>query len=206
MEAGAPQTTRVELRGGRVALVGPLDPADRRRYLAGVERASPESLYMRFMAPVSRLTESQLRYLLEVDHRDHEALLAIDEASGDAVGVARFVRLAGRPDVAEAAVLVIDDWQGFGLGTALCRLLAERAREVGVERFEASLLVSNTSMHAVLESLGPVREVSRDGGTVLVDVELPERGIGEHMTGVLRAVASGGYELATPAQGHRPPR
>jgi GNAT superfamily N-acetyltransferase len=128
MEAGAPQTTRVELRGGRVALVAPLHPDDRQRYLAGVERASPESLYMRFMAPVSRLTESQLRYLLEVDHRDHEALLAVDERTGDAVGVARFVRLVEAPDAAEAAVLVIDDWQGVGLGTALCRLLAERAR------------------------------------------------------------------------------
>jgi RimJ/RimL family protein N-acetyltransferase len=206
MEAGAPQTTRVELRGGRVALVAPLHPDDRQRYLAGVERASPESLYMRFMAPVSRLTESQLRYLLEVDHRDHEALLAVDERTGDAVGVARFVRLVEAPDAAEAAVLVIDDWQGVGLGTALCRLLAERAREVGVERFVASLLVSNRSMRSVLDSLGPVREISRDGATVMVDVELPERGIGEHMTGILRAVASGGYELATPAEGTETPR
>jgi RimJ/RimL family protein N-acetyltransferase len=206
MEAGAPQTTRVELRGGRVALVAPLHPDDRQRYLAGVERASPESLYMRFMAPVSRLTESQLRYLLEVDHRDHEALLAVDERTGDAVGVARFVRLVEAPDAAEAAVLVIDDWQGVGLGTALCRLLAERAREVGVERFVASLLVSNRSMRSVLDSLGPVREISRHGATVVVDVELPERGIGEHMTGILRAVASGGYELATPAEGTETPR
>ena len=203
VEAGAPHTDRVELRDGRVALVAPLDPADRARYLAGVERASPESLYMRFMAPVSRLTESQLRYLLEVDHRDHEALLAVDEESGDAVGVGRFVRYPDRPDVAEAAVLVIDEWQGFGLGTTLCRLLAERAREVGVERFEASLLGANHPMLAVLESLGPVREVSRDGSTVTVEVELPERGIGQHMTGILRAVASGGYELATPAAGSR---
>lgn len=202
MEAGAPHTDRVELREGRVALVAPLHPDDRRRYLAGVERASADSLYMRFMAPVSRLTESQLRYLLEIDHRDHEALMAVDERSGDAVGVARFVRLAEAPDSAEAAVLVVDDWQGFGLGTALCRLLAERAREVGVERFVATLLVSNRSMLAVLESLGPVRILARDGPTVTVELPLPERGIGEHMTGVLRAVAAGDYELATPAGGN----
>jgi hypothetical protein len=77
---------------------------------------------------------------------------------------------------------------------------------VGVERFVASLLVSNRSMRSVLDSLGPVREISRDGATVMVDVELPERGIGEHMTGILRAVASGGYELATPAEGTETPR
>lgn len=206
MEAGAPHTDRVVLRDGRVALVAPLHPDDRARYLAGVERASPESLYKRFMAPVSRLTESQLRYLLEVDHRDHEALLAVDEASGDAVGVARFVRLTSDGTAAEAAVLVVDDWQGCGLGTALCRLLAERARQVGVARFIATLLVSNRSMLAVLEALGPVHVISRDGSTVTVDVPLPEQGIGEHMTGILRAVAGGDYELATPAGGSKTAR
>lgn len=206
MEAGAPHTDRVVLRDGRVALVAPLHPDDRARYLAGIERASPESLYKRFMAPVSRLTESQLRYLLEVDHRDHEALLAVDEASGDAVGVARFVRLTSDGTAAEAAVLVVDDWQGCGLGTALCRLLAERARQVGVARFIATLLVSNRSMLAVLEALGPVHVISRDGSTVTVDVPLPEQGIGEHMTGILRAVAGGDYELATPAGGSKTAR
>lgn len=201
VQAGAPHTDRVELRDGRVALVAPLHPDDRARYLAGVERASPESLYKRFMAPVSRLTESQLRYLLEIDHRDHEALMVVDESSGDAVGVARFVRLAEDTTAAEAAVLVVDDWQGYGLGTALCRLLAERARQVGVTRFIATLLVSNRSMLAVLEALGSVHEIARDGSTVTVDVPLPEQGIGEHMTGILRAVAGGDYELATPARG-----
>ena len=62
------------LRDGRVALVAPLHPDDRERYLDGTARMSEESLYKRFMTPVARLTESQLRYLLEVDHRDHEAL------------------------------------------------------------------------------------------------------------------------------------
>ena len=33
------------------------------------------------------------------------------------------------------------------------------------------------------------------GSTLLVEVDLPERGIGEHMTGILRAVASGDFEL-----------
>ena len=39
----------------------------------GLEHASADSLFRRFMAPIVRLSESQLRYLLDVDHRDHEA-------------------------------------------------------------------------------------------------------------------------------------
>ena len=187
------------MRDGRVALIAPLYPDDRHRYLAGFESVSAESLYTRFMSPVVRLSESQLRYLLEVDHTDHEALLAVDEESGEAVGVGRFVRLAAAPDAAEAAVLVVDDWQGNGLGKALCRLLAERARELDIVRFEALLLVENEPMLGLLESLGPVRTVSQDGATIAVEVALPESGIGEHMTGVLRAVAAGDFELGTSA-------
>ena len=195
----------MELRDGRVALVAPLYPDDRQRYLSGFEKVSAESLYTRFLSPVERLSESQLRYLLEVDHRDHEALLAVDEDRGDAVGVARFVRAATSPDLAEAAVLIADDWQGCGLGKALCRLLADRAREVGVARFEAMLFVENQAMLALLESLGPVNKVSEDGSTIAVEVTLPEQGVGEHMTGVLRAVAAGDFELTTPAGGSEKP-
>ena len=100
---------------------------------------------------------------------------------------------------------MVDDWQGFGLGKALCRLLAERARELGVAKFEALLLVENEAMMALLSSLGPVRTVSQDGTTIAVEVELPEAGIGEHMTGVLRAVAAGDFELATPPAGNDRP-
>jgi RimJ/RimL family protein N-acetyltransferase len=164
----------VELRDGRSVLVAPLSVDDRGRFLSGLRHASAESLYKRFMTPIERFSESQLRYLLEVDHRTHEALLAVDEDSGEAVGVGRFVRLPDSPEVAEAAVIVVDSWQGRGLGKALSRLLAERALELGVTRFEALLLVDNEPMMALLESLGPVRRVSREGAAIAVEVELEQ--------------------------------
>ena len=104
---------------------------------------------------------------------------------------------------AEAAVTVIDDWQGRGLGVALCNLLAERAREEGIEKFTALLLASNDQMHDVLASLGPSNVLSRQAGTVEVEVDIPPAGIGDHMAGVLRVVAGGTVELATPPWGLR---
>ena len=173
VEPGAPTTTRIELRDDRVALIAQLGPADRERYLTGMQRAGPEALYKRFMTPVSRLTESQFRYLLEIDHRDHEALMVVDEDSGEAVAVGRFVRLTPASPVAEVAVLVIDDWQGIGLGKALCHLLADRAVELGIERFEATVLMDNRPMLALLESIGSPRTVGRDGASVMLEVTLP---------------------------------
>jgi GNAT superfamily N-acetyltransferase len=68
-----------------------------------------------------------LRYLTELDHRDHEAMCALDE-SGEGVGVAGYVRSAVRPDTAEVAVAVVDGWQGRGLGTLLLEAISARAR------------------------------------------------------------------------------
>ncbi len=98
---------------------------------------------------------------------------------------------------------MIDEWQGRGLGTALCNLLAERAREEGVSAFTALLLASNSQMQDVLASLGPAEVISREAGTTEIEVTLPELGIGDHMAGVMRVVAGGTVELATPPWGLR---
>jgi RimJ/RimL family protein N-acetyltransferase len=182
--------------------VRPIRPADRAALAHGFSRLSEQSRYQRFLSAITELSEADLRYLTEVDHHDHEALIAFEPQTGDAVAVARFVRLPGGTS-AEAAVTVIDEWQGRGAGTAMASLLAERAREEGIDRFTALLLAANEQMHDVLATLGPAKVISRDAGTVVVEVAIPEQGIGDHMAGVLRVAAGGTVELATPPWGLR---
>jgi len=201
MEPEAAVTTREELRDGRAVLVGPLHPNDRERFLSGIGRASAESLYKRFMTPIARLTSTQIGYLLGIDHRDHEALLAVDEEGGEAVAIGRFVRSTESPSRAEAAALVVDDWQGLGLGKVLCRRMADRARELGIDRFEATMLVDNRPMMEVMRSIGEVRTLATDGGAVTLEVLLPEPEPAERMTGALREADTGGYELVEPEGG-----
>lgn len=193
---------RLRLRDGSEVVVRPIRAGDKRALAGAFARLSERSRYQRFMTAINELSQAQLRYLTEVDHSDHEALVAFDPESGDGVGVGRFVRLEDRR-TAEAAVTVVDEWQGRGLGTVLCRLLAERARDEGIERLSAMLLATNEQMQDVLGALGPTKVISRHAGTVQVEVEIPERGIGDHMAGVLRVVAGGAVELATPPWGLR---
>jgi len=190
----------IELRDGSKAVVRPVRPADKDSIRSSFEHLSPDSRYSRFFALMDTLSDAQLRFLTELDHHDHEALIAYDPVTRDGIGVARFVRSLEQPSVAEAAVVVDDAWQGRGLGSGLCRLLAERAREEGIERFSATLLANNSRALGVLDSLGPSQVVSRDGPTIEIEVQLPERGIGDHMRGVLRATACGEAELASPAK------
>jgi RimJ/RimL family protein N-acetyltransferase len=193
---------RVELRDGSAVVVRPIRPADRDAVSRAFEGLSERSRYQRFLSPMAELSESQLRYLTEVDHHDHEALIAFDASSGEGVGVGRFVRLADGVS-AEAAITVVDEWQGRGVGTALAHLLADRARGEGIERLTSLLLASNRQMRDLLASLGPSETTADDGTTIEVAVALPEEGIGEHMAGVLRVAAGGTVELATPPWGVR---
>jgi GNAT superfamily N-acetyltransferase len=162
----------VTLRDGSRVRVRPVQRSDATLLLRGFERLSNESRYQRFLSPMPELSESMVRYLTDVDHHAHEAMVALDDATGEGVGVARYVRHQDDPSRAEAAVTVIDDWQGRGVGTLLLELLAARAHQEGIDTFTALMLATNAEMMELLESLGPVRVVDREAGTVQVEAPL----------------------------------
>ena len=171
------------LRDGSRIDVRPIAPSDAPTLRASFERLSDESRYRRFLTPMPHLGARLVRYLTEVDHHDHEALVALEHGTGTGVGVARFVRLDG--DTAEAAVTVADDWHGRGVATLLLESLAVRAREEGVRRFVAVMLPENQEMRDVLEGMGPVREIGHEPGLVEVELELPADGVGPHLHALL---------------------
>jgi len=199
MARGPADGIEVELNDGSWAGIRSIRPDDSEALRRGFERLSDDSRYRRFLTPMPRLSESQLAYLTDVDHRGHEAMIALDLATpGEAVGVGRYVR-DGDSDRAEAAVTVIDDWQGRGLGTALTRILAGRAAEDGITRFTAMLLADNDAMVGLLGDLGPVAVTGREGDTVEVEVPLAPEVTGDPaLRSVLRAVASNPIDLARP--------
>lgn len=145
--------TRRELRDGSVVELREVRPEDKDALAEGFARLSPESRYRRFFSSMDRLSPTDLAYLTEVDHHDHEAVIALD-LDGGPVGVARYVR-GYEPDTAEVAVVVVDDWQGRGAGTALLERLGERASENGVKRFAALILQENAEAIELFRSIAP---------------------------------------------------
>ena len=142
------------LKDGTRVVVRPIRPSDRRLLERSRGRFSDESMRRRFLGPKPRLTTTELRYLTEVDGRDHYALVAtpLDEVDS-IVAVARFVRLAGEPATAEAAIIVADELQGRGLGKRLARELAVAAGERGIRRFRASMLSDNRAALELMRTL-----------------------------------------------------
>jgi len=178
----------VTLRDGARLLVRPVRPADKELFARSWQRFGEEPRYRRFLGAKGTLTRHDLQYLTEIDHVDHEAIGARDAETGQGVGVARYIRLA-EPEVAEAAVSVVDDWQGRGVGGELLRRLAARARECGIERFRANLFAYNRSMLALFGDVGEVEVREQHEGQIEIDVELPCQGKG--LRDALRAAAKG---------------
>jgi GNAT superfamily N-acetyltransferase len=168
-----------QLSDGSRIEIRPLTGADKTGLAAGFERLSPLSRYRRFFTVTPELTAKQLAYLTEIDHHDHEALVAIEPATNHGLGVARYVRSPEHPAEAEVAVAVADDWQRRGLGTLLLRHLAARAHEEGIASFTGLLLRDNAPMRHVLEALGHVvvRDASSD--TLEVSLRIPDDPLGE---------------------------
>lgn len=161
--------TRVTLR-----FIQPDDASGLRQSFA---RLSSRSRYQRFLGGMPELTDEMVAYLTQVDGQDHVAVVAttdsLDSKSEIGLGVARFVRLAGEPEVAEAAVTVVDDVQGKGLGRLLLTALTTLAVERGVRAFRGEVLVENTRMCHILGEVGAAMRVV-DGDTMVFDVPLHE--------------------------------
>lgn len=102
--------------------------------------------------------------MTELDHHDHEAMIALDVRGEEALGDAFYVRDGRRPDTAEVAVTVVDEWQGRRLGMLLLEVISARALDEGVGTFTALMLARNEAMMDLFERLGPGRRAGgRDG-------------------------------------------
>ena len=168
----------VHLNDGQRVHLRLMRPSDKRLLLDGFERLSPSSRYARFMSAKSRLTERELQYLTEVDGVAHFAMGALRRrfvSSDEGVGSARFVRLAEQPDTAEAAVTVLDDFQGQGLGSILLQRLIEAAWEREVRWFRNELLAENAASRKMIEGLSPEVRFSHAGdGAIVATLPVPE--------------------------------
>ena len=146
--------------------IRPITPDDKALLARGMAALSPRSARLRFLAPKTHLTVSELRYLTEVDHVDHYALVAVlaDDPTTMA-GVGRWVRDREHPDAAEVAIVVGDCHQRQGLGTALGTALADGARALGIARFNAVMLPENTAAQRLFAHISGRLSTRFDGGT-----------------------------------------
>ena len=161
----------VTLRDGRTVVVRPIDPDDAPRLIDLHDHLSFEAQYYRFFGPKPRLTQAEAEYLANVDFHKRFAIVAeADTDEGDAiVGVGRFDINA--PGLAEAAIVIRDDFQHVGLGSAILERMREVGKGAGVRAFTAEILAENSKMLDLL-SLNEVPVEPARAGIVRVEAPL----------------------------------
>jgi len=166
------------LKDGTRVTLRPIRREDRDALRKGFQELSPEGRYMRFLSAVTEPSEETLTYLTDVDQETHVAIVAATDSLNlkeeHGVGVARYIQLKDHPEVAEAAVTVIDNMQNKGLGGILGNELAKIARANGILYFRAEVLASNEPMRQMLERVGLKTTVRAEpnGDVIVFDVAL----------------------------------
>jgi acetyltransferase len=139
---------RLRIRPLRPDEYGPLRELD--------AHLSRRTRYLRFLSPMPELPDSLLRLLASVDYLHRLSLIAEFDGADrpEVVALGSFGAIDDR--TAEVALVVSDEWQHQGVGTALAGRVLQAAEERGFARFVVHVLWENTVMRRLLKRIGHV--------------------------------------------------
>lgn len=142
------------LRDGSRVEIRALRPEDEAAMLAAIDRTSTQSLQRRFFVMKRHFSEKERAFFMNVDLKNHVAIVALaEEGDGKVIaGGGRYIVF--EPGRAEMAFVVVDAWQGKGVGTILMRHLVEFANDAGLRELTAEVLHENAAMRKVFEKFG----------------------------------------------------
>lgn len=159
----------VVLRDGSIAHVRPITPTDAEaihRFHAG---QSAESIYLRFFAPIKRLSDRDVYRFTHVDHDTRVALVVV--VGDELIGIGRYDRLED-PNSAEVAFNISDHYHGKGVGSVLLEHLAAIAQDAGITKFVADVLPQNRKMMKVFTDAGYEIGHHYDDGVITVEFRI----------------------------------
>ncbi len=148
------ELTRHYTARGQNFLLRPIRPEDADAHAAMISRFTQEDMRYRFFSPMKNLPIEQIVRLADVDYTREMAIIAVHEATGDTVGVARLVCNDSDGTSAEFAVAVDPGAKKFGLGTRLMQAVIAWGKAQGVKEINGQILTDNAPMLAFIKRLG----------------------------------------------------
>lgn len=178
MDASGTASAEVTLTNGARVMLRPIRPDDEPLMAAFHAGLSSRSVYQRYFHISSleqRIANARLALTCRVDPALGLAIVAehATAAGGrEVLALGRLTRTA--PDgSAEIALLVMDRWQGLGLGGAMMRHLVAAARALGLRRLYGDMLADNDAMRAVVRHAGfVIRPVPGDAAVLRAELLL----------------------------------
>jgi GNAT superfamily N-acetyltransferase len=154
----------VVLRDGRRVYIRPLQPGDRQRVAALLQRLSVNGRLQRFHSAGIRITA-------EVIDQVTAGHVLVAELADDIVALASYHPWPDRRQ-AEVGIVVDELHKRCGIGTALWEALTRDARHAGIPRLKVEVLSSNVGMLRLLQGVNVSMKRTVAYGVVAIDIEL----------------------------------
>jgi acetyltransferase len=159
------------VRGGERVLIRRVRPQDMSLYANFLTDVSADDLRLRFFANIAELSAAEAAKLSHLDYRHEMAFIALDEDTGQMLGLVRLKEELDE-ETAEFAILVRSRLKGHGLGWLLMRRVIDYAKEKGLRRVYGDVLVENTAMLQMCAELGfREQDMGADFKRVVLDLE-----------------------------------
>jgi acetyltransferase len=127
--------------------------ADEPLFLRLLQHVSAEDLRLRFFDLIKEFTHPFLARLTQLNYARAMAFIALDVASGEALGVVR-VHSDSIGETGEYAILLRSDLKGHGLGWSLMQIIIEYSKIKGLKRIVGQILQENPVMLSMCRELG----------------------------------------------------
>ena len=151
----------------------PVKPTDEPALSEMLYSLSPKSIRTRFMMHKKAFPHREVQQFTNIDYRHNVAIIGIvpDASHDQIVALAQYFQ-DPRSHGAEVALLVQDEWQRKGMGTALLAYITQIAKDRGVKYFYAKVLPNNKPMLTIFSSCGYEVKKTFDGDTYDITYDL----------------------------------
>ena len=165
-------TARELLGDGSQIEIRALRREDEADMLAAVGKASAQSLQRRFFVMKRHFSDKERAFFMDIDFKNHVAIVALTDEAGRKVIIGGGRYILFEPGRAEMAFVVVDAWQGRGVGSILMRHLVKIASYTGLQELTAEVLPENAAMIKVFGKFGFRPAPSRDPKTLHLALKL----------------------------------
>jgi acetyltransferase len=161
---------------GNAYTIRPIRPEDEPKMVDFHESLSEESVYLRYFRAFNLSQRVEHERLTRICFIDYDRTMALvverphpETGEQEIIAVGRLNKEVGRPE-GEFSLLVSDDYQGQGLGTALLTRLLEVGRDEGLATIYAYMLDENMGMRRICKNMGFAFQ--RDGNLIKAEMQL----------------------------------
>ncbi len=143
----AEEEREVVLKNGEKVLIRPSRASDVQGLQNIFYNLTPNDIYTRFFTCLKSLTVSKAEHLCNVDYKNEMAFMAVaGEREKDFIVGSSCYYVDPSTNLADVAYMILPEWQGVGLGTAMQQRMIEYAKSNNLRGFKADIMANNVKM------------------------------------------------------------